>query len=294
MNKQRKASVIVILLLLTMALSACGVSAEDYSALESERDDLKKEVQGLNVKTVQLEAQNKELATKLDELENGPDRLLSQMKLEYEDENYSKLKSIYKEFKDNHFASPLFEEAQIIYDDVIAIEEAAAEAKRLEAEKLKEERLAALDSLDKDEDDISGITWYKQSYFTHYTNSNRTSIYIGEQSNNVWLRLKMSYTGDDWIFFEKAYLSYDGNTLEVPFDEYENYDSDVMSNADVAEWIDIQVTSDIRKFLRDFAEAEEPKMRLTGKYEETRSLTWNEIQGIKDVLNGYDALKEDL
>jgi hypothetical protein len=33
-------------------------------------------------------------------------------------------------------------------------------------------------------------------------------------------------------------------------------------------------------------------MRLSGKYSETRILSDDERQGILDVLNGYDALKE--
>ena len=36
----------------------------------------------------------------------------------------------------------------------------------------------------------------------------------------------MSYTGDDWIFFENAYLSYEGNTLEIKFDKYRNKETE--------------------------------------------------------------------
>ena len=46
----------------------------------------------------------------------------------------------------------------------------------------------------------------------------------------------MSYTGDDWIFFENAYLSYDGNTREVSFNKYNDKESD-NSGGKVWEWI---------------------------------------------------------
>jgi hypothetical protein len=66
---------------------------------------------------------------------------------------------------------------------------------------------------------------------------------MGQTPSSVWLRLKMSYTGDDWIFFENAYLSYDGITREFPFNKYKDKESD-NSGGDVWEWIDLSVSSD--------------------------------------------------
>jgi hypothetical protein len=45
-------------------------------------------------------------------------------------------------------------------------------------------------------------------------------------------------------------------------------------------------------FLREFAKSKNAKMRLSGKYTKTRTLTYNEREGILDVLNGYDALDD--
>ncbi len=59
----------------------------------------------------------------------------------------------------------------------------------------------------------------------------------------------------------------------------------------VWEWIDVSVSSDsMITFLRNFAKSNDAKMRLSGKYTNTRNLTWNEKQGIIDVLNAYDVL----
>lgn len=88
------------------------------------------------------------------------------------------------------------------------------------AEEEKKARLKAVSKLKKKYDDINHTTWFYNPYFTHYTNTNHTSIYMGKSESSLWLRLKMSYEGDDWIFFDTAYLSYDGNTYYVPFDEY--------------------------------------------------------------------------
>ena len=54
------------------------------------------------------------------------------------------------------------------------------------------------------------------------------------------LRLKMSYSGDDWIFFKNAYLSYNGNTREISFNEYQEKESD-NSGGEVWEWIDVSI-----------------------------------------------------
>lgn len=146
-----------------------------------------------------------------------------------------------------------------------------------------------LSKLKKDVDDIAGVTWYYQKRFTHYNNVNRTSLYIGSDTRTDWLRLKMSYEGDDWIFFEDALLSYDGNTWNVPFNQYEDKKSD--HDTRVWEWLDVQVMASDIKFLRELAQSSSAKMRLTGKYAKTRDLTNKEKQGILEVLDGYEALK---
>lgn len=157
---------------------------------------------------------------------------------------------------------------------------------------LKQESLSKVKKLLKvNYDDITNTNWYYHKQFTHYTNSNRISLYIGERDNNVWLRLKMSYNGDDWIFFENAYISYDGNTQPIYFDRYDERNTEI-NNGSVSEWLDVNISEDreIIDFLRDFAKSTQAKMRLSGKYSKTRTLTQSERQGILDVLEGYNIL----
>ena len=255
-------------------------------------------------KEAELENRISELETQLDECKNGADKLLAKIQIAFEEENFENVKTIYSDFQNRHPESSEFKEAKSIHDQVIEIEEKRkkeaeriAEEKRKEAERIaakeKAEKLKALNKLRKSHDDVSGVTWYKQPYFTHYTNTNLTSIYIGDNGSNRWLRLMMSYKGDDWIFFERAYLSYDGKTKEIPFNEYDDKETENGSGG-VWEWIQVSVTSDIESFLREFAKSKNAKMRLTGKYTKTRNLTYNERQGILDVLNGYDALEKGI
>ena len=77
-----------------------------------------------------------------------------------------------------------YQEAKTIYEKVLKAEEAERkEAERIAA-KEKADKLKALKKLKKKHDDVSGITWYKQPYFTHYTNTNLTSIYMGDNGSS--------------------------------------------------------------------------------------------------------------
>lgn len=256
-------------------------------------------------KEKEIELQNKitELENQLDQCQNGADKIYAKMKLSFEQNDFKSCKDLYREMEERHPDSELFSEVQSIYDKIIENEKNIIEKEqlfakkknretKLKADKLNKEKQRSLKKLKKTYDDVSGIAWYKQPYFTHYNNRNLTSIYMGEKGSYRWLRLKMSYSGDGWIFFEKAYLSYDGNTIEIIFDKYDDKESD--NGGGVWEWIDLTVNKDVEEFLREFAKSKNAKMRLSGKYTKTRILTYNERRGILDVLNGYDALKQGL
>lgn len=233
------------------------------------------------------------LEQQLDECNNGAEKLHAKIKLEFERKNYVASKGIYIEMEKRHPDSPLFSEVRQIYDKIIATEKKQEKERLAKIEREKKERLKSLKRLKKDHDDVSNITWYKQPYYTHYANTNLLSVYIGKSQTNVWLRLKISYSGDDWLFFESVYLSHDGNTKQVFFDRYQNKKTD-NSGGGVWEWIDISVEEDMESYLREFADAKKPKIRLVGKYNKTRNLTYNERRGLQNVLKGYDALNAEM
>ena len=251
-------------------------------------------------KEAQLQNQIAKLENQLNECQNGADKIHAKMKLSFEKNDFDACKNYYVEMEKRHPESKLFVKVKSIYDKIIKAEKEKSKKERLLAEKKerekrfklekeRQEKLKSLRKLKKNYDDVSNITWYEQPYFIHYTNRNLTSIYIGEKGHHPWLRLRMSYKGDDWIFFERAYLSYDGNTKEIIFNKYKDKKTD-NSAGEVWEWIDLDVTKDVELFLREFAKSKKAKMRLSGKYTKTRILTYSERKGILDILNGYDAL----
>lgn len=244
-----------------------------------------------------LKGENDRLQAELNEFKEGPQKLLANIKINYEASQYVAAKVFFDQLKDKYPDSQEYSDAKLIYDEIIEIEkieEEKQQAERLkkiaEQEALEAEKLKSLNKLRKKFDDVSGITWYRNPYFTHYTNSNGVSIYIGKHNEGQpWVRLMMSYSDSDWLFFERAFLSYEGNTIEIEFDRYRNKETD-HNGGKIWEWIDVTADDSIIKYLWEFSNSKEPKVRYTGKYTKTRNLSFNEKQGIKDVLMGYMAL----
>lgn len=233
------------------------------------------------------------LEAELDACKNGAPKLLGRIKTNYVEKKYSDVKSIYLDLKEKFPETPEFAEAKVIYDAIIKIETEAKEMAEAEKAQALAAQKVALKRLKKDYDDVSNITWYKNPYFTHYNNSFKTSIYMGQSDvNGAWLRLKMSYTGSDWLFFTNAYLSYEGNTKEFKFNKYDDKTTD-HDSGEIWEWIDIYLDKSDITFLRKFCKSKKAKMRLSGKYTKTRTLSYKERKGIEDVLKGYDALNSN-
>ena len=258
-----------LLLLCLFAFVSCGYSEREYQALLNENRELK--------------AQVEEYKFELEQYKNTPDVLYAQAKQYIQNKDITKLSEVCDALKKYHPFSQECAKAVKSLNELNKQNEA-----KIAAELSK--RRQAVTKLKKKYDDITSISWYYNPYFTHYNNSNHASIYMGQKgSEKPWLRLEMSYCGSDWIFFDSAYLSYDGNTLQIPFNEYRDKESD-NSGSNVWEWIDVPVSDDILGFLKRMVDGKVVKMRLTGKYSYTKTLSSTEVNAIKDVLLGYDVL----
>ena len=264
----------ILLSVMTFCI-ACGPSVAEFENLKSENAVLKAQVDSLS--------------QELDAFKYSPEKLLADAQLAAKSEDIGKLRQIHEQMNQYHPQAAEGAKVQKLMDEIIARDQARAKAELQKAEKEKQERLKAVNKLKKERDDVQGITWYYNPYFTHYNNRNLVSLYMGKSSSNVWLRLKMSYTGDDWIFFENAYLSYDGITREFPFNKYKDKNSD-NSGGDVWEWIDLGVSNDDLAFLKNMVNGKSIKMQLRGKYTKTRTVSANEIKAIREMILAYEVL----
>lgn len=268
------------LLLLAAGLLFLSCSSEYSNQPESENlsarnKELEKEVAKMKDEIAKLEKE-------IENYRNTPDKLYAKAVEAAGRKEIATLKSICESLEKYHPASAECKNAKLALQKLIDEQNAL-----IEAEKAK--RMKAVSKLKKKYDDISGITWYYNPYFTHYDNTNKASLYIGQKDNQTWLRLKMSYNGDDWIFFENAYLSYDGETKEINFNRYRNKESD-NSGGYVWEWIDVGVDEQLLAYLKKMVNGKSIKMRLSGKYTHTRNITGNEKKALEDVLLAYDVL----
>ena len=246
---------------------------------------MERKIQSLTSEVTQLRDSLNKVMPELEGYRNSPEKLCSNIDDLYKAGDIYELKSIKDKLGKYH---PESKEYTIVKDLVSKYE--SEQLKKAEEE--KKARLKAVSKLKKKYDDINHTTWFYNPYFTHYTNTNHTSIYMGKSESSIWLRLKMSYEGEDWIFFDSAYLSYDGNTYYVPFDKYREKETE--NDTRVWEWIDVNVDEDMLSFLKKMINGKSVKMRLSGKYSHTRNLTSSEIKGIKDVLIAYDVLKAEM
>lgn len=244
-------------------------------------------------KESELQSKIEDLEKQLDECKNGEEKIISTIKNMYSKKNFKVAASHYSELLNRFPSSSYLSEGKEIFDksNTEIKKEYEATAKTKAAEEAK--KRASLTKLNKKYDDVSGTTWYKQKYFTHYSNTNKVSLDLGHKKGiEPWLNLTMSYTGEDWIFFDHAYLSYDGNTREIIYDKYRDKETDNGSGG-VWEWITVSVNEAQIEWLKEFAKSPNAKMRLTGKYEKTRNLSNQERQGISDIIAGYEFLKEN-
>ena len=271
--------------------------------LNQKIESLNKEIESLNKESESKIKETNDLKNQLDEIINGAERTFANLQIAYDKNDYNLVKELYGNMEKNHFTSSLYPEAKIIYEKIIKQEQlkvAEAKAKiaeeKAKTEKIKQEQLKALNKLVKKHDDVQGIDFYHSDYvYPHYRNGNKISLYIASKSNTNVLRIYISYKGDSWLFFEKVYLSYDGYTLEIKFEEYEDKHTDVLTGGNgVAEWIDVRVLSSYSlEYLRRFANSPNAKMRLAGKsFSKDRILGKFEKLGIIEVLDGLQALEK--
>lgn len=224
-----------------------------------------------------------QLQKELDGYKCAPQKLCADAEQLFKSNNEEKLKDILGKLHQYH---PEASEIKTIEGYLNTISDNRAK----EQERIRAERMKAVDVLSKKYDDVNGIMWFYSKQTNHKVWSNMASLYIGKDKSQVWLRLKMSYYGDDWIFFENAYLSYDGNTITIPFDRYSDKKTE-NSGGMVWEWIDVNVDSQLLSYLNDFVSGGTPKMRLSGKYTHTRNLSAKELKSMQEILLAYDVLK---
>lgn len=163
------------------------------------------------------------------------------------------------------------------------------ELARAEFAEFNKKNEAAFNRLKEKEDDFEETTWYENPYLKRNAYSNQIIPYIGKKGNEIWMRIYVTYTGSDWIFFDDIKLKIGDMTTTIPCNKYEKKTG--VSGGSVFESIDIKGTSYLMTMLYDIPEDAEVKIRLSGDKAKDRTLTTKERKAIADVTSAYVYLQ---
>jgi hypothetical protein len=272
MNK-RTLQILTIGFLMTGLIGCNGVSQNDYDTLKAENEKLKLEIE---------------------ELKFGPEKLLSQAKVYLDNKDFNKAKSELQTLLDKHPTSQQAIEGKqliTIADNGINVQKLANEKEKIEKEKSEKERLAnATKKLRTKYDDIKGITWYYDKGTPQYTNYNSFHLYMGkEKTGQPWLRFRIQYTADDWLFIQSYVIKTDNDSYTIST-SYGEVETD-HGSGDIWEWYDVPMDNSLYNIVQDVIKSKSVKVRHNGKqYYKDRTITQKEKQGLQNMLDAYEAL----
>lgn len=266
-------------------MAGCGggdVQKEQQRAAELER--LKKE--------------NAALRAELEEIKTGAPRLIAEAEAAAAKSDWAVVKAATDKLLAKHAGTPEAARAKPLADQAAtAIAKAEREAQQAQAKKDAEEKAAkaaeerrlatAVAKMNKRVDKVDGMTWYRDKSSPAYTNANGFFLYIGKpDSGSPFLRFRVQYHADSWLFIENFIVVADGVKFEYPAERFER-DND----SEIWEWRDQPARSDDLAMLRAVIASKEAMVRFNGKqYRRDKPITAAQKQALQNVLDAYKAL----
>lgn len=169
--------------------------------------------------------------------------------------------------------------------------EARAELTSLKKSEVEERKDNALAKLDKDYDDVTGITYYIPSGTPEYVNERCYVLaYVGGKDDDISLFLRTDYVGEDWIFYDTLIINADGKTYTKEL----NYSDITHDNSGGQVWEfynHVANKSDI-EWLKAIANADKAVVRFTGKYRYDLTISESDKKAIGDVVEAYEAVSD--
>ena len=152
---------------------------------------------------------------------------------------------------------------------------------------------AAVGKLKTEKDEVEGITWHKPSSYPKYSNDRCFVLpYIGEKSGHYWLRCKVDYAANDWVFFTSIIFNVDGVKRDTINFDYYDVTRETVLGGKLYETADFAPTESQINLLRDIADSQKTIIRFQGSdYYYDYTVQDKDKNGIKDVLAAYDYLK---
>ena len=136
-----------------------------------------------------------------------------------------------------------------------------------------------------DYDAVEKTAWV---YRAGNVNVNDMGMYLGVKDNNVWPRLKIRYTADEWLFIDKYKIVADSKEFNI-------YPSKVERDNDhrIWEWYDWYPSDSDLRMIETISNSGNVIVRHIGShYNKDRTISDAEKTGMKNILELYNLLKE--
>lgn len=270
MNKTIK----LILILSIIVFNSCRIPQSEVDKLNAEIEILKKEI---------------------DECENGADKLFGRANLFFEQNEFNQSQTELNNLIKKYPTSIEAEKGKLLLTKIDAEKEKLAKKRRKEeiARKKEEERnLAnATKNMRKKYDDIKEITWYRDKTSPQYNNYNGFFGYFGKSNTgSPFLRLRIQYAADDWLFIEKYIIKVDGVTYEIEEEKYGEIETD-NGNGGIWEWLDRAVTKRELEIMKAVANGKSVKIRFIGKqYYKDKTISSKQKRALRNVIDAFEAM----
>lgn len=135
--------------------------------------------------------------------------------------------------------------------------DATSTLNQLKAEAKEAAGKAAVAKLKTEKDEVENITWYYPTSYPTYSNTRCFVLpYIGRKEDHYWLRCKVDYAADDWVFFQEIVINIDGEKRDTISFDYGDVVRDTAWGAKLYEAADFAPNSSQIELLNDIADSE--------------------------------------
>ena len=138
-------------------------------------------------------------------------------------------------------------------------------------------------------DEFSDKVWVQPKSAPKYINRNGIYCYFAMENNEPTnnFRFVFQYYSDDWLFIQNIIFNIDGENISI----YPDMETDCGDGGHIWEWFDENYYDDLN-LIKKIGNAKSVKMKLNGRqYYDTKTLTKQQIQDIKDIYDYYMLLK---
>lgn len=279
---------LIVTIAFAMSLSGCDTDAH-VKKLEKENADLKimlsneKTLTTLLRKDVLLMNGTIEmLRSEVHELKFGADVYFKKgvdfFKKNRLDDAMSNFEAIIEKYPSSNLIADIQKYIKKIHK--IESDKKAAEKARVES---------SLKAMKKKYDKVEGVTWYTPRKLLGDFGESKSPIivYIGQKNNHSWLRFKLFYEADEWLFAKRAVIYIDGENYDVLIGGFERDHG----SGRIWEWSDVVLENDHRELVEKIIKSKEAIVRFYGtQYYGDKKITKKEKQGLQEALDAFSVL----